>query len=62
MLEAFNEPNVLYCDFTPSFVDTLYSSMKRFGVGMVYQSLLVTGFKKSVAKALIRKVMRERGW
>lgn len=52
----------LVCDFSDDFRMTLAKSVKMFGIEKVEKSLVESGFSPSVAKALIRNVMRNYGW
>jgi len=56
------DDNVLWWDFSQKGLDTIYKSIKLYGMKETERLLIADGVQISVAKCLIRKVLRERGW
>lgn len=53
---------IINCDFSPSSKDVISIMIKQLGIKRAEKELLKLGAEPSVAKAVIRNVMRKKGW
>lgn len=54
--------NVIPADFSPSYQDEIYLFIKHNGVKNAQAALIGAGFHPSFVKAIVKKIMRTRGW
>lgn len=59
---SFEQSNVIHVDFSPQVLNDLAMWVKQMGVERVRQGMLAAGDHPSYVKAILKKILTERGW
>lgn len=54
--------NLVPVCFHPSFVNEQFLNVKYLGMQRAKENLLAKGYHPSFVKAVLKKIIRERGW